>query len=296
MRWKKYSIEMDMIGTTRKAVAEILSDVFENEYIFEDNGYYIEDKINRLWSVLPSETIKAEKLNNDKIVGANHLYQMKLVTPFFYENEFEFLKSVFDKLKNKDVITNDTTKLSVALDLSNTENLEQYKTNLKNIYTSRKNMFQNALNIALNEIEDFINLYDKKVEFPIFKSTLNNDELLSCIQLSQTISNYAENTTNISEKINENPNQKFLMRTWLVRAGMIGAEYKFARKMFTQNLKGNSAWVNKVDVEKISKAEIEKTEEIQEYSENKFDNEQLQEYSEQEFEAEEPEDYISMGM
>lgn len=289
MRWKKYSIEMDMTGTTRKAIAEMLSNIFENEYIFEDNSYYIEDKINRLWSVLPSETIRAEKLNNDKIVGANHLYQMKLVTPFFYENEFEFLKSIFDEFKNKDVIINDTTKMSVALDLSNTENLEQYKTNLKNIYTSRKNMFQNALNIALNEFEDFTKLYDKKVKFPIFKSTLNNDELLSCIQLSQTISNYAENTKNISEKINENPNQKFLMRTWLVRAGMIGSEYKFARKMFTQNLKGNSAWVNKVDVEEISNAKIEKTEEIQEYLENKFDNKIEQT-------DEEPENYISMEM
>ncbi len=278
MRWKKYSIEMDMTGTTRKAVAEMLSDIFENEYIFEDNSYYIEDKINRLWSVLPSETIRAEKLNNDKIVGANHLYQIKLVTPFFYENEFDFLKSIVNEFKNKDVIINDTTKMSVVLDLSNTENLEQYKTNLKNIYTSRKNIFQNALNIALNEIEDFIKLYDKKVKFPIFKSTLNNDELLSCIQLSQTISNYAENTKNISEKINENPKQKFLMRTWLVRAGMIGAEYKFARKMFTQNLKGNSAWGNKVNVVEISSDDIEEVSE------------------EKNFEDEEPENYISMEM
>ena len=278
MRWKKYSIEMDMTGTTRKAVAEMLSDIFENEYIFEDNSYYIEDKINRLWSVLPSETIRAEKLNNDKIVGANHLYQIKLVTPFFYENEFDFLKSIVNEFKNKDVIINDTTKMSVVLDLSNTENLEQYKTNLKNIYTSRKNMFQNALNIALNEFEDFIKLYDKKVKFPIFKSTLNNDELLSCIQLSQTISNYAENTKNISEKINENPKQKFLMRTWLVRAGMIGAEYKFARKMFTQNLKGNSAWGNKVNVVEISSDDIEEVSE------------------EKNFEDEEPENYISMEM
>ncbi len=124
---------------------------------------------------------------------------------------------------------------------------------------------------------------------------VNNDIplLLSCIQLSQTISNYAENTKNISEKINENPNQKFLMRTWLVRAGMIGAEYKFARKMFTQNLKGNSAWVNKVNVEEISNANIEET---QEYLENKFDTEELQEYSEQDFNDEEPENYISMEM
>ena len=289
MRWKKYSIEMDMTGTTRKAVAEMLSDIFENEYIFEDNGYYIEDKINRLWSVLPSETIRAEKLNNDKIVGANHLYQMKLVTPFFYENEFDFLKSIVNELKNKDVITNDTTKLTVILDLKNIVDIEGYKSNIEKVYNTKCELFQNALNTTLHKLADFSDTENKTAKFNIFKSTLNSEELLSCIQLSQTISNYAENTKNISEKINENPNQKFLMRTWLVRAGMIGAEYKFARKMFTQNLKGNSAWVNKVDVEEISKAKIEKTEEIQEYSENKFDNEIEQTY-------EEPENYISMEM
>ena len=291
MRWKKYSVEMDMTGTTRKAVAEMLSDIFENEYIFEDNGYYIEDKMNRIWSVLPSETIKAEKLNNEKIVGANHLYQMKLVTPFFYENDFEFLKSVIDELKNKDVITNDTTKMSVVLDLSNITDMECYKSNIEKVYNTKCELLQNALNTTLYELADFSDTEkeNKTAKFNIFKSTLNSEELLSCIQLSQTISNYAENTKNISEKINENPNQKFLMRTWLVRAGMIGAEYKFARKMFTQNLKGNSAWVNKVDVKKISNTEIEKTEEMQEYSENKFDNEIEQTY-------EEPENYISMEM
>ena len=107
----------------------MLSDNFENEYIFEDNGYYVKDKINRMWSVLPSKIIRAEKINNYRIVGANQLYQMKLITPFFYENEFEFLKSVVDELENRDVITNDTTKMSVILDLSNIENIEQYETN-----------------------------------------------------------------------------------------------------------------------------------------------------------------------
>ena len=278
MRWKKYSIEMDMTGTTRKAVAEMLSDIFENEYIFEDNGYYIEDKINRLWSVLPSETIRAEKLNNDKIVGANHLYQMKLITPFFYENEFDFLKSIVNELKNKDVITNDTTKLTVILDLKNIVDIEGYKSNIEKVYNTKCELFQNALNTTLHKLADFSDTENKTAKFNIFKSTLNSEELLSCIQLSQTISNYVENTKNISEKINENPNQKFLMRTWLVRAGMIGAEYKFARKMFTQNLKGNSAWVNKVDVEEISSTDIEEVSE------------------EKNFEYEEPENYISMEM
>ena len=60
-------------------------------------------------------------------------------------------------------------------------------------------------------------------------------------------------------------------------------------KCLHKTLKGNSTWVNKVDVEEISESKIEKTEEMQEYSENKFDNEIEQT-------DEEPENYISMEM
>ena len=34
MRWKKYGVEMDMTGITRKAVAEILAEQFDTKVVF----------------------------------------------------------------------------------------------------------------------------------------------------------------------------------------------------------------------------------------------------------------------
>ena len=50
MRWKKYGVEMDMTGITRKAVAEILAEQFDTKVVFclSDNGYNVPDQNQRL--------------------------------------------------------------------------------------------------------------------------------------------------------------------------------------------------------------------------------------------------------
>ena len=68
MRWKKYCIEMDMTGITRKAAAEILAEQFQTvaDFCLEDNGYHLQDQNQRLWRILPSDSIKAEKYSGEK--------------------------------------------------------------------------------------------------------------------------------------------------------------------------------------------------------------------------------------
>ena len=41
MRWKKYGVEMDMTGITRKAVAEILAEQFDTKVVFLSVGQWI---------------------------------------------------------------------------------------------------------------------------------------------------------------------------------------------------------------------------------------------------------------
>ena len=94
------------------------------------------------------------------------------------------------------------------------------------------------------------------ISFPYFKSTLNKKELLSDIQFAQIVSSFAENNRTVSQKKSENQNDKFMMRTWLVRAGMVGEEYKFARKMLTKNLEGNSAWQKMMEPTEIESKEV----------------------------------------
>lgn len=47
---------------------------------------------------------------------------------------------------------------------------------------------------------------------------------------------------NASAKVKSTDNEKYTFRTWLLRLGMIGNEYKTARKVLLKNLSGNSAF------------------------------------------------------
>lgn len=259
MRWKKYGVEMDMTGITRKAVAEILAEQFDTKVVFclSDNGYNVPDQNQRLWRILPSDSIKAEKYNGEKVVGANYMYQVKLLSPFLYENEFQTLETVLEQMELRGAIVNDSTKLNLLLDVSCIENWEKYQTNLENLYESKGELFQKALGIPITQVAD--SSQGKKsgiISFPYFKSTLHKKELLSDIQFAQTISSFAENNRTVSQKKNESQNDKFIMRTWLVRAGMVGEEYKFARKMLTKNLEGNSAWQKMMEPAEVETKEI----------------------------------------
>lgn len=259
MRWKKYGIEMDMTGITRKAVAEILAEQFDTKVVFclSDNGYNVPDQNQRLWRILPSDSIKAEKYNGEKVVGANYMYQVKLLSPFLYENEFPMLEKALEQLELRGAIVNDSTKMNLLLDVSCIENWEKYQTNLENLYESKGELFQKALDIPFSQVADTSQGKENGViSFPYFKSTLNKKELLSDIQFAQIVSSFVENNRTVSQKKSENQNDKFMMRTWLVRAGMVGEEYKFARKILTQNLEGNSAWQKMVEPTEIESKEV----------------------------------------
>ena len=259
MRWKKYGIEMDMTGITRKAVAEILAEQFDTKVVFclSDNGYNVPDQNQRLWRILPSDSIKAEKYSGEKVVGANYMYQVKLLSPFLYENEFPMLEKALEQLELRGAIVNDSTKMNLLLDVSCIENWEKYQTNLENLYESKGELFQKALDIPFSQVADTSQGKENGViSFPYFKSTLNKKELLSDIQFAQIVSSFAENNRTVSQKKSENQNDKFMMRTWLVRAGMVGEEYKFARKMLTKNLEGNSAWQKMMEPTEIESKEV----------------------------------------
>ena len=258
MRWKKYGIEMDMTGITRKAAAEILAEQFQttSDFCLEDNGYHVQDQNQRLWRILPSNNIKAEKYNGEKVVGANYMYQVKLLSPFLYENEFPMLEKALEQMELRGTIVNDSTKMNLLLDVSCIENWEKYQTNLENLYESKGELFQKALDIPFSQVADTSQGKENGIiSFPYFKSTLHQKELFSDIQFAQIVSSFAENNHTVSQKKSENQNDKFMMRTWLVRAGMVGEEYKFARKMLTKNLEGNSAWQKMIEPAEIQTEE-----------------------------------------
>ena len=91
------------------------------------------------------------------------------------------------------------------------------------------------------------------VEFRLFQfdapaddrqNGLHAGQLKSYIQLCLALSQMAKTVRTASPKPQQNENPKYAMRTWLLRLGFIGDEFKTARDLFTNRLEGDAAFRN----------------------------------------------------
>jgi len=91
------------------------------------------------------------------------------------------------------------------------------------------------------------------VEFRLFqfdapangkRNGLHAGQLKSYIQLCLALSQMAKTVKTASPKPQQNENPKYAMRTWLLRLGFIGDEFKTAREVLTRRLAGDTAFRN----------------------------------------------------
>ena len=89
------------------------------------------------------------------------------------------------------------------------------------------------------------------VEFRLFqfdnphgdsKGGIHAGKMKAYIQLCLAMSNMAKTVRTANPKQQQQENDKFAMRTWLIRMGMIGDEFKTAREHLIKKLAGNAAW------------------------------------------------------
>lgn len=89
------------------------------------------------------------------------------------------------------------------------------------------------------------------VEFRLFqfdnpteqrKGGLHAGQLKSYIQFCLALNQMAKDLKTASPKEQQKENPKYAMRTWLLRLGFIGDEFKTAREFFTKRLAGDSAF------------------------------------------------------
>ena len=77
------------------------------------------------------------------------------------------------------------------------------------------------------------------------KGGLHAGQLKSYIQLCLALSQMAKEVSKASPKPQQNENPKYAMRTWLLRLGFIGEEFKTAREVLTKRLAGDTAFRNR---------------------------------------------------
>ena len=92
---------------------------------------------------------------------------------------------------------------------------------------------------------------DEKVEFPWFTVEQDGDADAYCTFISM-LCEFAKNQSRINRKPDTSDNPKYTMRCFLIRLGMVGAEFKAARKVILRNLTGNSAFRKVGDTDAVS--------------------------------------------
>lgn len=81
------------------------------------------------------------------------------------------------------------------------------------------------------------------ITFKLGQSGDDQEKVEAATQLLELLNQNARRLKrNVSAKVKVTDNEKYTFRTWLLRLGMIGDDYKLARRVLLQNLSGNSAF------------------------------------------------------
>lgn len=92
---------------------------------------------------------------------------------------------------------------------------------------------------------------EDKVCFPWFTVEQYDDTSAYCTFISM-LCEFAKNQSRINNKPDTTDNPKYTMRCYLLRLGMIGSEYKAARKVILRNLEGSAAFRKVGDSDEVS--------------------------------------------
>lgn len=111
---------------------------------------------------------------------------------------------------------------------------------LTDLISAKDSLIKKALGIT----DTRIRVTEDKIEFPWFTRELTADEAKAYTLFISQLCKLSKELKHASSRPVETDNEKYAFRTWLLRMGFIGPEFKPARKILLQNLTGSSAFRN----------------------------------------------------
>ncbi len=210
------TIAFHLTGENRKTMVKAVSEILEipAEYQYMPTCAY---KIGECYTVTKEGNLEISDSADSK--EAEHLME-------------ELKKRGYDVPETAEP---ESTKLTVQMPADYFD--EHTLGNLQQICENKAALFQAAFQ---TDSLDIISS-DEKVEFPWFKVEQDGDADAYCTFISM-LCKFAKNQKRINNKPETTDNPKYTMRCYLLRLGMIGAEYKSTRKVLLRNLSGSSAF------------------------------------------------------
>ena len=219
-------IEFQLTGEKRKELVNTVSEIIgiPAEYQFMPTCAY---KIGDFYTVTKEGNLEISDSADSK--ETEHLME-------------ELKKRGYDV---PDTTEPESTKLTVQMPADFFT--EHTLSNLRQICENKATLFKAAFQTDSLDIIPS----DEKVEFPWFKVEQDGDADACCTFISM-LCEFAKNQGRINRKPDTSDNPKYTMRCFLIRLGMVGAEFKAARKVILRHLSGNSAFRKVGDTDAVS--------------------------------------------
>ena len=110
--------------------------------------------------------------------------------------------------------------------------------NLQKLIHGKESLLKQALAIDALPVE----ITEEKIFFPWFYLPLEPEEIAAYTKLIGALGEMAKKAKRVTLKDKEVENPKYAFRCFLLRLGLVGAEYKQNRKLLLKNLTGSSAF------------------------------------------------------
>ena len=276
-----FGTEIEMTGITRQRAAEVVAEMFGTEAYYDGTTYGIWSVIDlegKKWKFMSDGSIYTQRKVYGRIVDAGREYSTEMVSPKLSYDEMGKLQEVVRCLRRHGGFVNESCGQHVHIDASN--HTPQSLKNALTIMYAKEDILFKALKVqerreysycqkvrpeVLEKIRKMPNksitmdrvrnvwyggrdgshnVFSKgTLEWRCFESTLHAGKVRANITLALAISAQAINQRSTQMKktpISENP--AFTFRTFLLRLGLIGEEYKNVRKHLLANLEGDLAW------------------------------------------------------
>lgn len=141
-------------------------------------------------------------------------------------------------MQASDVPELDHLAIDMPLDGFTTEKLD----NLKKLVASKSALIKKAL--CVDELPIIVTV--DEVSFPWFRFESDSTEVAAYTHFISALCTMAKTQKRVNGKETKTDNEKFAFRTFLLRLGFIGPEFKEHRKILLKNLSGSSAFRNGV--------------------------------------------------
>ena len=242
MKKQTIGVEVEMNNITRDKAARVAARYF-GTHRYENtagrNGY-------STWSAWDAQG-REWKFQKDVSITGPDSEKCEMVTPILAYSDIETLQELIRQLRHAGAKSDATRGCGVHIHIGAKGHTPQTLRNLANIMASHESLIADALNLDHGRMRR----YCRTVEFRLFqfdeptgerRGGLHAGQLKSYIQLCLALSQMAKTVKTASPKPQQNENPKYAMRTWLLRLGFIGDEFKTAREILTKRLAGDTAF------------------------------------------------------